>query len=61
MEEIRQRFFPASRIGADAAAEAHYDMRTIHDAAFGGSGGYVMDSQAVLDAIGRFIAAEPVS
>ena len=56
MEEIRQRFFPASRIGAKAAGEAHYDTRTIHDAVLGGSNGYAMDRDAVLEAIGRFVA-----
>ena len=56
MEAIRSRFFAASAIGADAVAEAHYDMRTIHDLPFGGAAGYVMDKAAVLDAIGAFVA-----
>ncbi len=55
MEAIRRRFFAASAIGADAAAAAHYDMRTIHDASFGGSAGTIMDKAAVLDAIGAFV------
>ena len=56
MEEIRARFFPARAIGADAAPVARYDMRTIHDAEFGGTGGYVLDREGVLAAIGRFVA-----
>ena len=57
-DEIRARFFGSSRIGAEAAAEAHYDMRTVHDVAFGGAGGYIMNKASVLEAIGRFIDAE---
>ena len=55
MEDIRAAFFAQSRIGAEAAAEARYDMRTGHAAEFGGAGGYVLDRAAVLDAIGRFV------
>ena len=58
MEEIRARFFEGSVIGADAAPVAQYDMRTIHDAEFGGAGGYVLDHAGVLAAIGRFIETE---
>lgn len=58
MEEIRSRFFAASRIGAEAAAEAHYDMRTVHDAVLGGANGYIMNKAGVLDAIGRFVDDE---
>ena len=57
MEAIRRRFFAARAIGAEAAAAGYYDMRTIHDAAFGGGNGYVMDQDAVLESIGRFVAA----
>ncbi len=57
MDEIRARFFASSRIGAQAAAQAHYDMRTLHDAAFGGERGYIMGKLSVLEAIGRFIGA----
>lgn len=58
MEAIRGRCFAASVIGADAAPEAHYDMRTIHDAPLGGAAGYVMDKAGVLDAIGAFVDRE---
>jgi hypothetical protein len=61
MEEIRSRFFAASRIGAEATAVAHYDMRTVHDAVLGGAGGYIMDKAAVLDAIGCFVDDEILS
>lgn len=58
MEDIRQRFFAASVIGAEPAAEARYDMRTMHDLRLGGGNGYIMDKATVLDAIGRFIDGE---
>ncbi len=57
-EAIRARFFPERRVGAEAAPAARYDMRTIHDAAFGGSGGYILDQDGVLAAMARFIDAE---
>ncbi len=57
-EAIRARFFPRARIGAEAAPQARYDMRTIHDQAFGGAGGYILDREGVLEAMGRFIDAE---
>ena len=57
-EDIRARCFPASMIGAEAATAAHYDMRTIHDATLGGSGGTIMDRAAVLDAIDGFVQRE---
>ena len=55
MEQIRARCFGGSVIGAEAPEAAHYDMRTVHDAPFGGSGGYVLDTTEVLDAIARFV------
>ena len=59
MEEIRASFFPRSVLGGpDAAPRARYDMRTIHDAEFGGANGYVADREAVLQALSRFIGAE---
>jgi hypothetical protein len=57
-EAIRSRFFPGSVIGTEPAPEAHYDLRTIHDARFGGGNGFIMDGEAVLAAIGRFIESE---
>ena len=58
MEQIRARFFPERRIGAEAAPQARYDMHTIHEAEFGGADGYILDRDGVLDALGRFIDAE---
>ena len=57
MAEIRDRWFPASPMGAEAAAEAHYDMHSLHAPSFGGAGAYVMNKRAVLEAIGWFVAA----
>lgn len=61
MQQIRERFFAGSVIGTDAAADMRYDVRTLHDAAFGGTGGYIMHGSHVLEAIGRFIDVERVS
>ena len=58
MEEIRARYFPHLEIGADAAPQARYDMRTIHDAEFGGADGYILDRAGVLAALERFIQSE---
>ncbi len=58
MEQIRARCFAGSVIGAEAPPAVRYDMRTVHDARFGGSGGYVLDRSAVLDAIVRFVETE---
>lgn len=58
MEEIRARFFPSSQIGAEAAPVARYDMRTIHEAEFGGENGYILDREGVLAALDRFITSE---
>ncbi len=58
MEAIRARFFPASSIGAEAAAVARYDMRTLHDAEFGGADGYILDRESVLAALSRFLDAD---
>ena len=58
MEAIRARFFPGSVMGAEPAPQARYDMRTIHDAEFGGADGYILDQDGVLAALDRFIAAE---
>jgi hypothetical protein len=60
MSAIQQRFFPSSKIGSSAGAGASYDIRTKHSKVFGGNGGYIMNGEAVLDALGRFLAEEAV-
>jgi hypothetical protein len=41
-----------------AAPPARYDVRTKHDALFGGRDGYVEDRQRVLHGIRDFVSAE---
>ena len=60
VEEIRARFFPAKTIGGSAGAPAFYDMRSRHAERFGGAGGYLLDKDAVLAAMGAFLRAEGV-
>ena len=57
-ETIRARFFADKAIGSKAGAEAHYDLRTVHDTMFGGSDGYILGAADVLDAMQRFIERE---
>lgn len=53
---IRDRFFPGLAIGTTAGGIARYDMRSDHAALFNGRDGYLLDADAVLDALGDFIA-----
>jgi hypothetical protein len=55
MAEIAARFFPGKRLGG-ASQPAFYDMRTRHGRMFGGDGSYAMSAEAVLAAMGRFVA-----
>lgn len=55
--EIRERFFPAKEIGAEAAPAVHYDVRTRHAAVFGGSDGYLRSREAVLEDLGQYLGA----
>lgn len=52
---IRDMFFPDAKIGATAAAEAHYNMRTQYDRLFGGDSGYVIRREAILSELGRHL------
>lgn len=52
---ILQRFFPDRVVGAGAAPAVAYDLHTCHARCFGGSGHYVSDESAVLDALARFL------
>lgn len=56
-ETIRSELFPDRSTGNDPATAARYDMRTIHDAAFGGSGGYLRSADQSLAAMRAFVAA----
>jgi len=61
MAEVRGRFFPDSVLGGppdgSLTRPVAYDVRTRHGAAFGGEGDYAMGAEAVLHAMGRFVAA----
>ena len=58
MAEIRGRFFPERVLGGSSRPVA-YDVRTRHGRAFGGCD-YAMGAEAVLQAMGRFIAASRI-
>lgn len=49
--------FPERQVGAESAAEAHYDLTTRHAEAFGGRDGYVQSREAVLQEIAEFVRA----
>lgn len=55
---ILQAFFPEAQTAAESHPAPVYDLRTKHAGHFGGQSGYIMDSAAVLEAMGRFVAAE---
>lgn len=55
---IVDRLFADKRVGAKAGPTVRYDVRTKHAPLFGGRDGYVMDADAVLDAISEFVAEE---
>jgi len=57
MDDIRRRFFPGRRLGGHSRPMA-YDVRTRHSAMFGGGSGYALGADAVLEAMGRFVAAQ---
>ncbi|WP_428393229.1 hypothetical protein [Lichenicoccus sp.] len=56
MEAIRTRCFPTLQLSIQASPPAHYDMHSLHAEALGGSGAYLMDRTAVLNAIAHFVA-----
>jgi hypothetical protein len=57
MAEIRCRFFPERRLGGESKAVA-YDVHTQHGAIFGGGFGYALGADAVMEAMGRFVAEQ---
>ena len=54
-EAIRSRFFPDKEIGARPAPAGAYDMRSVHAAAFGGSGVYQISASEVMQRMGVFL------
>lgn len=54
-EAIRARFFPGKRIGSEPAPAAAYDMRSVHAAAFGGSGDYQIAAPEVMRRLAAFL------
>jgi dTDP-4-dehydrorhamnose reductase len=55
---IHERFFSHKRVGAEAGVIAAYDIKTKHAVMLGGRDGYVMRADAVLDALGAYVAVE---
>jgi hypothetical protein len=57
--DIVARFFPGAAVGTPPpSGSPAYDLRTRHDAVFGGSSGYIQDRTEVLRRLGDFVAAE---
>jgi hypothetical protein len=54
---VLDSFFPGKRVGKPGLAEVHYDIRTLHSAAFGGPAGYVCGAEEVLRDLGQFVEA----
>jgi hypothetical protein len=52
---ILKRFFPALAVGASPVPPAAYDVRSRHDVALGGEGGYLYGSEQVLEDMSGFI------
>jgi nucleoside-diphosphate-sugar epimerase len=59
--EIVSRFFPQAVIGQKAGGVIVYDFRTIHDAAWGGSGGYLYSKEQVLGDLGAWLSRQSLS
>lgn len=57
-EAILRRFFPGAAVGTDPAPVAEYDFRTRHAEIFGATGPYMMRADAVMAALGAYLAAE---
>jgi len=57
MDDVRRRFFPDRTLGGQSAPVA-YDVRTRHGATFGGGPSYALGVETVLEAMGRFVAAQ---
>ncbi len=55
MRGIIDRFFPAAPVAAESEPAPRYQLRSRYAELFGGSEGYVLSAEALLEAIGRFI------
>ncbi len=55
MEVIQARFFPGKRLGG-MSQQVAYDVQTDHAGAYGEAGRYMMQAEAVLDAMAQFVA-----
>jgi nucleoside-diphosphate-sugar epimerase len=58
-EEIVAAFFPRAKVGPAQAQAPYYDFRSRYAGLFGGSGGYILNRNQVLDEVGRFVRAKP--
>jgi nucleoside-diphosphate-sugar epimerase len=56
--EIARRCFEREFTNATANGPVRYDMRTIHDAALGGSGGYLYDADEAYARIRQFVQSQ---
>ena len=55
MRAIQSLFFPGRRLGREGRPVS-YDVRTRHDALFGGADGYALDAAEAMAEMGRFLA-----
>ena len=58
MQAILDTVFPSVGTGVPVGPAPHYDVHTRHARLFGSAGRYIMDREASLAAIARFVAAE---
>ncbi len=56
MAAIRDRFFPGVPMAAALAAPPRYDLRSVHDALLGGTGGYHVSEAEMFAALAAFLA-----
>lgn len=55
---ICERFFPGKSVGGNKGDSVAYDIRTKYSKVFDGREGYMMGADAVLDALGSYVALE---
>lgn len=56
--DVIERCFREKAVGAAAGPEAHYDVRTLHSAVFGGPSGYMAPAERTLEELAAFVTEE---
>ncbi|CAN5144268.1 hypothetical protein BH11PSE9_BH11PSE9_17510 [soil metagenome] len=57
--DITQAFFPERALQAQTRSAVHYDMHSLHAAAFGGRGRYWLQRADVMQSLAEWLALEP--